>query len=370
MASSSSPGTGTGTSTVASLAERGKALAEMWAHSRPGRTFQRYGATRGALLCGGIAYSALFSIFAALAIVFTIFSRVLGGNSELEDQVIEQVNEFVPGLISVPGSSGMISMDDLILEGALWPTLVSGAILLWTAISFMTALRRGVRAQFGLSEVGQSFVASKIWSLIGFVGLGIGIVLSTSVSIIAVQLGEWLTQDLLSLGSAGSFFVTAGGLLASLVIDTILVVGIVVVVAGARPPARDLWIGSLVAGAAFGILRTLGTSVVAGGASKNPLLGSVVVVVTLLLLVNFVSRVLLLVAAWVANPDYVEPHPEPVETLQERVDREMEVRAGQGYGYPWSPLVRGVRRGLRPRPRRLVERGEPLRPETRPGAYH
>lgn len=153
-------------------------------------------------------------------------------------------------------------------------------------------------------------------------------------------------------------------------IDTVVVVGVVVVVAGARPRGRDLWIGAVVAGVAFGALRALGTSVVAGGADKNALLASVAVVVTLLLLVNFVSRVLLLVAAWMADPAYVEPHPEPVETLRERVDREREIRAGQGYGYPWSPLVRGVRRGLRPRPRRLVRRGEALRPETRPGEYH
>ncbi|SDS73483.1 membrane protein [Paraoerskovia marina] len=364
--SSTSPPSGT----VGVVATKGKQLADLWAHSRPGRTFQRYGATRGALLCGGIAYSALFSIFAALAIVFTVFSRVLGSNSELEDDVVAQINEFIPGLITTDTTSGIVSIDDLILSGSLWPTLLSAGVLLWTAISFMTALRRGVRAQFGLSEVGQSFVMSKVWSLVGFVGLGIGVGLSTAVSVVAVQLGEWLTQDLLSLGDAGSFLVTAGGLLASLVIDTVVVVGVVVVVAGARPRGRDLWIGAVVAGVAFGALRALGTSVVAGGADKNALLASVAVVVTLLLLVNFVSRVLLLVAAWMADPAYVEPHPEPVETLRERVDREREIRAGQGYGYPWSPLVRGVRRGLRPRPRRLVRRGEALRPETRPGEYH
>lgn len=364
MASSSPPGT------VDTLVSRGKSLAELWAHSRLGRTFQRYGATRGALLCGGIAYSALFSIFAALAIAFTVFFRLLGSNSELQAQMVDALNEAVPGLIKDENGEGMVSVDELVIQGGGWETVLLSLVLLWTAISFMTALRRGVRAQLNLSEVGQSFVMSRVWSLIGFVLLGLGIISSTAASVIATQVGDTIANEILHLGDAGAVLVTLLALLASLLIDTVLVVGIITVVAGSRPPARDLWLGALAAGVVFGGLRALGTSVITGSADSNPLLASVAVVVVLLVLVNFVARVLLMAAAWIADPEYVEPHPDPVETLQERLDREAEIRAGHGYGYPWSPLVRGVRRGLRPRPRRLVRRGEPLRPETRPDEQH
>ena len=57
----------------------------------------------------------------------------------------------------------------------------------------------------------------------------------------------------------------------------------------------------------LGIVRTLGTTVVAGSVSKNPLFTSVAVLVTLLVWVNLIARILLLAAAWTADPPYVEP---------------------------------------------------------------
>ncbi|GII99627.1 membrane protein [Sediminihabitans luteus] len=353
---------------VAGAVATAKGLTELWKRSRPGRTFQRYSAGRGALLCGGIAYSALFSVFAALAIGYTIFSSILGDNEELQESVLEQVNSFVPGLLDLDGdgpAKGIKPEDLVVAQGLSWTSVIASAVLLWTAISFMTALRRGVRAMFGLSEVGQSFVLSKVWALVGFLGLAVGVVVSTAASILVTQLGQVL-EEYLHLGDLGGVLVVLAGLAVSLVIDSLLVAGVIVVLAGARPRARALWSGVLMAGVAFGVLRYLGTAVVAGSASKNALLASFAVLVTLLLLVNFVARVLLLASAWIANPEYVDPHPAPVETPAERAEREARVHAGQGNGYPWSPLVRGVRRGLLPRPRRLVARGEALRPETRP----
>ena len=83
-------------------------LVEWWKDSRPGRATYRYLYSRGALLCGGIAYSALFSLFAALTIGYTVFMQVLGGSQELMDAVFGEINELVPGLIAVDGEKGVI----------------------------------------------------------------------------------------------------------------------------------------------------------------------------------------------------------------------------------------------------------------------
>lgn len=64
--------------------------------SRVMRAFQRYGKARGALLAGGIAYSALFSIVAALTIAWTVFMATLGGNAQLRSSVIQAVNQVLP----------------------------------------------------------------------------------------------------------------------------------------------------------------------------------------------------------------------------------------------------------------------------------
>ena len=54
-------------------------------------------------------------------------------------------------------------------------------------------------------------------------------------------------------------------------------------------------------------MRILGTSVVAGSVDRNPLFASVAVIVTLLVWVNLIARIVLLAAAWTADPPFVEP---------------------------------------------------------------
>ena len=53
-------------------------------------------------------------------------------------------------------------------------------------------------------------------------------------------------------------------------------------------------------------MRLLGTTVVAGSVNKNPLFASVAVIVTLLVWINLIARIVLLAAAWTADPPYVD----------------------------------------------------------------
>src|SRR6478735_3107488 len=82
-----------------SLVDRAKALLAWWNATRPARANARFGERGGGVLTGGIAYAALFSVFAALTIGYTIFMAVLGGNDELRQKVLDSVNASLPGLI-------------------------------------------------------------------------------------------------------------------------------------------------------------------------------------------------------------------------------------------------------------------------------
>ena len=79
------------------------------------------------------------------------------------------------------------------------------------------------------------------------------------------------------------------------------------VLAGEHAPWRDLRWGAVIAGVGIGVVRILGTEVVAGSVNKNPLFTSVAVIVTLLVWVNLIARIVLLAAAWTADPPFVEP---------------------------------------------------------------
>ena len=373
-------------STVSRATQRTRDVVEWWKDSRPGRATYRYLYARGALLCGGIAYSALFSLFAALTIGYTIFMQVLGGRRELMDAVFAELNDLVPGLIEVEGSPGVIQPEDLLLEPGLSITsIVAGVVLLFSVVSFMYHLRGAVRTMFGVSDVGQSALLARLRALLGFFLLALTMLVSAVASITVTTLGN---RVLSALGLAGgpAVLVTGAGLLVSVLLDALLVVVVVTLLAGVPVRRRDLLVGSLTASVGFGVLRYLGSSFVASTASRNTLLASFAVLVTLLLLVNFTARILLAVSAWMADPPR-PPEPEPGGPRHARDGRpelpvidgvrpaegrhvrpvghatqgtrdahagaprstEERIRTGQGSGRPWSPIVRGYRRAHVPR---------------------
>ncbi|MDF2808380.1 MAG: hypothetical protein K0S43_3326 [Cellulosimicrobium sp.] len=366
--------------------ERVEALVEWWKDSRAGRATYRYLYARGALLCGGIAYSALFSLFAALTIGYTVFMQVLGGSAELMDAVFGEINELVPGLIAADGEKGVIDPDDLLLPPGLSVTsIVAGVVLLFSVVSFMYHLRGAVRTMFGVSDVGQSALLARARSLLGFFLLALSMLVSAVASIAVSAIGYQLLEAL-GLSGGPAILVTGAGLVVSILLDALVVVVVVTLLAGVRVRRRDLLVGALTAAVAFGGLRYLGSSFVAGSASRNALLASFAVLVTLLVLVNFTARILLAVCAWMADPPRLpDPEPDgprhardgrpelpvvdatpPVDARHVRVARhaaavtaearavvvtsvEERLRAGQGSGRPWSPVVRGVRRARLPR---------------------
>lgn len=372
------------------------ALVERWKDSRPGRATYRYLYARGALLCGGIAYSALFSLFAALTIGYTVFMRVLGGREELMDVVFGEIDD-VPGLIALDGEPGEIRPDQLLLDSGLSVTsVVAGVVLLFSVVSFMYHLRGAVRTMFGVSDVGQSPVLARARALLGFFLLALFLLVSAVAGIAVTSLGNQILEAI-GLSGGPAVLVTGAGLVVSVLLDALVVVVVVRLLAGVRVRRRDLLVGSLTAAVGFGVLRYLGSSFVESSATRNALLASFAVLVTLLLLVNFTARILLAVCAWMANPprppdpvpdgarhardgrpelpvldgdtpadgrhlraprhavenrrDDVEDRRDAVEGTRDAVvpSTEEHLRAGHGSHRPWSPLVRGIRRGRLPR---------------------
>ena len=294
------------------LIKLGKAAWARWEATRAGRALGRYNAENGSVLCGGMAYAALFSLFAALAISYTVFVRMLGTDTELRDAVMAQIDTWVPGLVD-NGSGGVLSPSDLELSTAVsWTSLVATLVLLWSATRFMSALRASVRAMFGKSDDAVNPVIARLRALLGFALLGIGVLFTAAASVAVSTAVPWLLE-LVGLGEGVGGMVRGIGLVLTVLLDTALAAVVVRFVGGVRPARRDLLLGSLAVGIVAGGLRLLGTEVIAGIASRNALLASFAVVITLLLLVNLLARVLLLSCAWMAE---AKPHqdPEPIDT--------------------------------------------------------
>ncbi|GAB3161497.1 YihY/virulence factor BrkB family protein [Myceligenerans halotolerans] len=292
-----------------------KKLWGRWQESRPGRTLARYSERGGSVLCGGMAYTALFSLFAALTIGYTAFSAVLGGDEDLQAEVLAQVDQWVPGLIDT-GSGGVIEPEDLLLTSAFSLTsVIAVVVLLWSATGFMGALRVAVRSMFDLSDDGPNAVVARLLQLGGFLLLLAGVLVAAAVGVAVSTAAPWLL-DLIGLGGASRAVVQVLGLVAGVVVDAAVVAGVIRYVAGVRIPRRELVTAALAVGVTTGLLRWAGSSVIVASASRNALLAGFAVLVSVLILVNLVARVLLLACAWAA------------EANGDRVDGEVGAAAG------------------------------------------
>ncbi|MFI2753485.1 YihY/virulence factor BrkB family protein [Cellulomonas sp. P22] len=314
-ASAADPGTPTGGGLVAGLRRRVEpvvrlvtTLVDRWEGTRAARANARFGTAGGGLLTGGIAYSTLFSVFAALTIGYSAFLSVLGRDSALRQNVLDALASNLPGLIDTGDGKGLLRPDDLRFSPALSVTgIVAGVVLLVSATSALSSLRAAVRAMFDAQKLPQNALLGKLRDLAGFVGMALAVLVAAALTLAVTSAADRLLA-LTGISQDAGTVVRVLGLGVAFVVDAATFMLIVWVLAAQRPRWKDLLGGSLIAATGLGLLRVAGTAVVARGADRNALLASFTVVVTLLVWVNVMARVVLLAAAWTADP----PRPAPV----------------------------------------------------------
>ena len=287
-------------------ARAARMAAAWWQRTRTGRAVARVGAARGAVLTGGIAYSALFSVFAALTIGYAAFTAVLDGHQSLRRDVLDTLATWLPGVLAV-GGRGLIAPADLAMSVPLSVTgLVAVVVLVFSATGAMSALRTAVRAMFD-ERTAATMVAGTLRDLVGLAGMAAAVFVSA-------VLGAAVTAAVAALALPDAWgVVRLAGIAVAFTVDA-GTFALVVVLAGVHPPGRDLARGALLAAAGIGVVRVLGVGVVAGGAAANPLYASFAAVVTLLIWVNLITRVVLLAAAWTADPHVPGPRAHPGST--------------------------------------------------------
>ena len=282
------------------------------------RSTLRYVVAWGNLGSGGVTFTAMLSLTAALTIVVNTARGFLGNRPELVDQVIAVVNSVVPAIIDDGRNDGLIPAEQLIRDGTWgWTTAISAVVILWTAMAMMTGLRRTVRQMFGLGGAPIRFVRGKIIDLWGFFLLALTFFASSAAVSAMTLLGENVMDWLGLRSSVTGWLLAAAALLLVAVLDALLVWLIIRVTSKVRVPWPDMRQGMLLGAIGFGLLRVGGTSVV-GAISAGPLFSTFAAVATLLLSLNLALRWLLFVAAWTANPPaaHVPVHPDTVHAKE------------------------------------------------------
>lgn len=261
------------------------------------RTWLLYAEKHGPALADGITYRALFSVFAAVLLGFSVAGLWLSGNRQALAALVRAVDAAVPGLI---GSDGLIDPTTIAAPTGL---SIAGAAslvgLIGAALGAIGSLRIALRTLAGrLADDVQWY-----WVILRNLGLAAGIGVGFALSAAATVIGSFgIDRIAVLLGAEHAVAEAWTERIVSLVVvfalDTALVASVFAVLSGVRADARTLWAGAAVGGAGLLVLQQLSTLFVRS-ASANPLLASFAALIALLLWLNLSSQVVLLAGAWI-----------------------------------------------------------------------
>ncbi|MCL2516844.1 MAG: YihY/virulence factor BrkB family protein [Microbacteriaceae bacterium] len=275
--------------------------AVQWARgSRVTRVVQRFNDAEGPLLAAGMAYRSIFALFAAVWVGFSIAGIWVRSNPALYSHLIGIVNHAVPNLIGEHGAISQRALDNagvtLTLTG-----IAAVLVLIWTALGWLNATRRAIRAIFDVGPDKRNFFVQRGIDAVQALAFSIGLLASALVSVLTMQLVEETLHALgfsthSMLAQVAYYVVT---ILVTLLINFGTLAGMYRVLSRLYIPWRNLFLGSALGAVALTVLSQA-SSYLLRGATRNPLLATFGVFVGLLLWFNFVCMVILIGASWIS----------------------------------------------------------------------
>lgn len=293
---------------------------------RPVRVLLHYNENRGVLLASGLSYQAIFAVFAALWVGFSVAGLLVDANPDIRRAFFQVLNESVPGLIDTGTGEGIVDPDDLQTGLVLsWTGAIALGGLLFTALGWLASARDAIRTLFGLPGELLNFFLLKLKDI----GLGIGFAAALLVSSALLVISTQTVSGALNLVGVEEDSPLAQltgrviGLALMFVLDTAALAALYRALSGLAIPWRRLLAGALLGAAGLGILKVLGSALL-GGASRNPLLASFALIIGLLIWFNLICQVILLAASWIAvgmsDRDLIaDPRVERVREEEERL---------------------------------------------------
>ncbi|UJP11385.1 YihY/virulence factor BrkB family protein [Microbacterium sp. KUDC0406] len=274
---------------------------------------------RGPMLADAVTYRALFSVFAAVLLGFSVAALWLAGNDDAWNAVVSAVDAALPGLIAGEGGSGIVDPSAIRAPAGL---SVAGALsavgLIGSALGGIGSLRVAVRTIAGTSSEDVPWLRATARNLLLAVIVGVtfvGAAALTFASSLAVR-GAAAALGI-SGDSAGVFWsVRVLSLLVVLALNAVLIVAAFRALSGVRAPWRSTWAGALGGAVGLLVLQEL-SGLFVGGAKANPLLASFASLLALLIWLNLSTQVILLASAYI------------VVATEEPTDRVLHVHGAQ-----------------------------------------
>ncbi|KRF27276.1 YihY/virulence factor BrkB family protein [Phycicoccus sp. Soil802] len=263
------------------------------------RAWKRYSDHRGNLIAGGVGYFAFFSVFPAVLLAFTVFGILLRSQPQLLADTKDAINNLLPGFVKTPSQpNGVIDVSAPTGAALSVQGVISVVGLVLAGTGWLGAMREGIRAIFGVEGSPGNAVLAKLRDLGVLLLLGVAILLSAAVGAVAGSTATWVA-DLVGLGGQ-EWVLGVVAFVVGVVLDGAIVAVMLRILSGLPLPWRAVRNGAIFGGVGLTVLKTFG-ALLLSSTTNNKLYLGFALVVGLLVWLNFMSRVILISAAWAAN---------------------------------------------------------------------
>lgn len=298
------------------------------------RSYERLDEVHWTRLAAAITFLSFLALFPLITVAAAIGAALLTDDQlqKIEDKLSEQV----------PGISDQLDIGGLVANAGT-VGLVAGAVLLFTGISWIGAMRDCLRAVWRLDDTDEDNpVVRKGKDALVLCGLG-GVALA---SLAASWLGStavgWSADRLgISGGGAGGVLLQTAAVLVAMAADFLILLYVLKLLPGVEPPRRRLVVAALIGAAGFELLKLLLGGYMREVAAKS-MYGAFGVPVALLLWINFTAKLLLFCSAWTAadakdSPRDRQQEPEPEPDRQQEPEPRTARPSADGTGNPSPP---------------------------------
>lgn len=267
---------------------------------------ERYGEVQGSVLAGGVTYFGFLSFFPILALGFAVVGFVSIAYPDARDSMVTAIEQVLPGIVSADGSSGTISLDQIESAKAA-AGLVGFAGVLYSGLGWLSGLRAALETSFAVPKAEKpNFVIGKAVDLLALAAIGVILILSVSVAGVVKGLADQILEAItLDDNAIGKPLVWAVGIALGLAASTVLFYVMYRLLGKPEMTGKPLWQGALLGAAGFEVLKVLVVNVFGsvGGSAFAPL----AIAITLVVWINYFSRLVLYGAAWAMTaPDVIE----------------------------------------------------------------
>jgi membrane protein len=261
------------------------------------RAWERYRKNAGNYLAGGIAYFSFLALFPIVLLGVSIAGFVLHARPDTLQNLYDTIARNAPGGLGKTIKTAIQTAINFRTSVGLIGLLGT----LFAGLGWVANLRLASSLVWGAGWVKRPFLKAKIADGIILIGLGIGLLISLTLTAGGTKLSSFIpTHTVLGSVPGSQFLTPVIGIVVAVAADIVIFGFLLIRLPHAKVPPGLAFRGALLAAIGFEILKIIGTYYLAI-IGRSPAFSAFGSVLGVLIFFNLVFRFLLFCMAWIAT---------------------------------------------------------------------